>query len=184
MGSLDLVRRFAAVTFDGVTVPRSSVVGELGGAGDEVERLLQTACVLQCAETCGAIDRVLEMTIEYLGDRYSFGRPLSSYQALKHRIADQKMWLEACHAITTAAVRAVAAEAADAGELASAAKTWVGPHATDLVQDCIQLHGGIGVTWEHDLHLYLRRTTVNRVTYGTPAEHSERIAVRILGAAS
>jgi alkylation response protein AidB-like acyl-CoA dehydrogenase len=184
MGSLDLVRRFASVTFDGVTVPRSWVVGEVGGAADEVERLLQTACVLQCAETCGAIDRVLAMTIEYLGDRYSFGRPLSSYQALKHRIADQKMWLEACHAITTAAVRAVAAGGADAGQLVSAAKTWVGPHATELVQDCIQLHGGIGITWEHDLHLYLRRTTVNRSTYGSPAEHADRIADVLLGAAS
>ncbi len=184
LGSLDLVRRFASVSFDGVRIPRSAVVGSLGGAADEVERLLQVACVLQCAETCGAIDRVLEMTIEYLGDRYSFGRPLSSYQALKHRVADQKTWLEACHAITGAAVRAVAAAAPDAGELASAAKTWVGPHATELVQDCIQLHGGIGVTWEHDLHLYLRRTTVNRTTYGTPAEHGERIAVRLLGAAS
>ena len=65
---------------------------------DAVERLLQIAVVLQCAETCGAIDRVFEMTLEYLGDRYSFGRPLSSYQALKHRVADEKMWLEACHA--------------------------------------------------------------------------------------
>ena len=124
------------------------------------------------------------MTLEYLGDRYSFGRPLSSYQALKHRVADEKMWLEACHAIATGAARAVAAGAPDAGELVSAAKAWVGPHATELVQDCVQLHGGIGVTWEHDLHLYLRRTTVNRATYGTPEEHAERIATRLLGAAS
>jgi alkylation response protein AidB-like acyl-CoA dehydrogenase len=184
MGSLDLVRRFAAVTFDGVAVPRAAVVGEVGAAADEVERLLQVACVLQCAETCGVIDRVLEMTIEYLGDRYSFGRPLSSYQALKHRIADQKVWLEACHAISSAATRAVAASAPDAGRLVSAAKHWVGPHATELVQDCIQLHGGIGITWEHDLHLYLRRTTVNRTTYGTPADHADRIAADILEAAS
>lgn len=184
LASLDLVRRFASVSFDGVTLPRSAIVGELGGADAEVERLLQIACVLQCAESCGAIDRVLEMTIEYLGDRFSFGRPLSSYQALKHRIADQKMWLEACHAITGAATRAVAAGAPNAGQLASAAKTWVGPHATELVQDCIQLHGGIGITWEHDLHLYLRRTTVNRTTYGTPADHAERIADELLGVAS
>ncbi len=184
MGSLDLVRRFASVTFDDVAVPVSSAVGAPGGAADEVERLLQLACVLQCSETCGVIDHVLAMTIEYLGDRYSFGRPLSSYQALKHRIADQKMWLEACQAITTAATRAVASGAPEAGQLVSAAKTWVGPHATELIQDCIQLHGGIGITWEHDLHLYLRRATVNRTTYGSPDEHAERIADEILGAAS
>ena len=184
MDGLDLVRRFASATFDGVAVPASAVVGEVGGAGDEVERLLQIACVLQCAESCGAIDRVFEMTVEYLGDRYSFGRPLSSYQALKHRIADQKMWLEACHGIATAAARAVATGAPDAGDLVSAAKAWIGPHATELVQDCVQLHGGIGVTWEHDLHLYLRRTTTNRATYGSPEEHAERIATRVLEAAS
>jgi alkylation response protein AidB-like acyl-CoA dehydrogenase len=184
MGGLDLVRRFARASFEDVELSTSAVVGEVGGADDEVERLLQVACVLQCAESCGAIDRVFSMTVEYLGDRYSFGRPLSSYQALKHRVADDKLALEACHSITTAAANAVAAGAPDAGELVSAAKAWVGPHATELVQDCVQLHGGIGVTWEHDLHLYLRRTTVNRATYGTPEEHRERIASRRLGAAS
>ncbi|MEZ5179849.1 MAG: acyl-CoA dehydrogenase family protein [Acidimicrobiales bacterium] len=79
---------------------------------------------------------------------------------------------------------ALAAEADDAAELVSAAKAWIGPHATELVQDCIQLHGGIGVTWEHDLHLYLRRATVNRATHGTPEDHAERIAAELLEAAS
>ena len=184
MGGLDLVRRFAEVSFDDVAVPAASVVGTLGGAALDIERQRQLAVVLQCAETVGAVDRVFEMTLEYMSDRYSFGRPLSSYQALKHRVADDKTWLEACHAIATAAARAVATRSDAAGELVSAAKAWVGPHATELIQDCVQLHGGIGVTWEHDLHLYLRRATVNRATYGTPEEHLERVATVLLGAAS
>jgi alkylation response protein AidB-like acyl-CoA dehydrogenase len=184
MEGLDLVRRFAEVRFESVAVPASAVVGAVGGAATEVERLLQISVALQCAEMVGAADRMFEVTLEYLGDRYSFGRPLSSYQALKHRIADDKMWLEACHAIAAAAARAVAMEAEDAAEVVSAAKAWIGPHATELIQDCVQLHGGIGITWEHDLHLYLRRATVDRVTYGTPEEHSERIATLLLGAAS
>lgn len=183
MGGLDLVRRFAEVRFDGVAVPASAVMGTIGAGTADVERQLQIAATLQCAETVGVADRMFELTLEYLGDRYSFGRPLSSYQALKHRVADDKMWLEACHAIATAAARAVATEAEDAGDVVSAAKAWIGPHATELIQDCVQLHGGIGVTWEHDLHLYLRRATVNRVTYGTPEEHRERIATKLLGAA-
>ncbi len=178
---LDLVRRFAAVSFDGVVLPSSALVGAAGGAADEVERLLQIACVLQCAETCGAIDRVFEMTLEYLGDRYLFGRPLSSYQALKHRLADDKMWLEACHGTATGAAHAVAEGAPNAAELVSVAKQWIGPHATELIQDAVQLHGGIGVTWEHDLHLYLRRATVNRTMHGTPDWHAERIAALLLG---
>jgi alkylation response protein AidB-like acyl-CoA dehydrogenase len=183
LDGLDLVRRFAAVRFDGVHVPRTAIVGAPDRTAAEVEHQLQIAVVLQCAESVGAADRMFEVTLDYLGDRYSFGRPLSSYQALKHRVADDKLWLESCHAIATGAARAVAGDAADAGELASAAKAWIGPHTTELIQDCIQLHGGIGVTWEHDLHLYLRRATVNRATYGTPEEHRERVATLLLGAA-
>ncbi|HUR79058.1 MAG TPA: acyl-CoA dehydrogenase family protein [Acidimicrobiales bacterium] len=171
---LDLVRRFATVT-----VPE--------GAGEPLnlttDPLLQVALALQCAETCGVIERVFDMTLEYLDHRYSFGRPLSSYQALKHRVADDKMNLEACHAITTAAAYAIADDAANASELALAAKAFIGAVATEIVQDCVQLHGGIAVTWEHDIHLYLRRATVNRATFATPSEAREAIATMIVGAA-
>lgn len=182
MGGLDLVRRFAEVRFDDVAVPAASVVGPAGDAAPEVERSLQVACALQCAETTGVIDKVFTMTVEYLGDRYSFGRALASYQALKHRVADDKVVLETCHGIATAAARAVATDRPDAGDVVSAAKAWIGPQATEMIQDCVQLHGGIGVTWEHDLHLYLRRATVNRATHGTPEEHAERVAASKLGA--
>jgi alkylation response protein AidB-like acyl-CoA dehydrogenase len=174
LGGLDLVRRFAQV------VVADSAGESIGGDG---ERELQIAVVLQCAETCGVMQRVFDVTLAYLGDRYSFGRPLSSYQALKHRVADNKMHLEASHAITSAAAHAIADDAPDANEVVSAAKSFIGALATELIQDCVQLHGGIGVTWEHDIHLYLRRATVNRATYGTPAEHRERIAATIVGAA-
>jgi len=173
---LDLVRRFAEVRFEGVEVPASAVVGA-GRAEADVERQLQVAVSLQCAETVGAIDRVFEMTLDYVDNRHSFGRPLSSYQALKHRFADMKLWLEACHGTATAAARATGRGTDDAAEVVSTAKSYIGSRATEIVQDCVQMHGGIGVTWEHDIHLYLRRVTVNRTTYGTPADHREQIAV-------
>lgn len=179
MGTIDLVRRVAELRFDDVAVDDACVVGSLGGAADALEHQLQVAVVLQCAETVGATQEVLDFTLEYVADRYSFGRPLSSYQALKHRFADMKMWLEASHGTTSAAVRAVQHEAADAAELVSAAKAYVAVNATEIIQDCIQMHGGIGVTWEHDLHLYLRRATLNRGMYGSPADHLERIAVML-----
>ena len=174
--SLDLVRRFATASFDDVRVPAARAVG----GGDETEaavgRQLQTAVALQCAELAGAASRVFEFTVQWAFDRYSFGRPLASYQALKHRFADMKLWLEASFATAAAAARAVQAGDPDAAELASVAKAYIGERATDLIQDCVQLHGGIGVTWEHDIHLYLRRATVDRVMWGTPAEHRRLIA--------
>ncbi len=176
LDSVDLTRRFASVRFVRASVPGSTMLGDVTAAPDQIERQLQIAIVLQCAETCGAMARAFEFTVEYMQDRFSFGRPIASYQALKHRVADIKMWLEASHATTDAAARAVSAGDVDAGELAGAAKAYVGPVASEIIQDCVQLHGGIGVTWEHDLHLYLRRVTINHSTYGSPNDHLERIA--------
>jgi alkylation response protein AidB-like acyl-CoA dehydrogenase len=180
--SVDLVRRFATVRFNSLKVPAASVVGEVDGAAAAVERQLQLAIVLQCAETVGALDRVVEFTLEYLADRSSFGRPLASYQAIKHRFADMKMWLEAAHGATELAARVVQDDDPEAPEIVSAAASYLGDHATEIVQECTQLHGGIGVTWEHDLHLYLRRVTLDRNLHGTPAQHRERIAALLLDA--
>ncbi|MGH9287556.1 MAG: acyl-CoA dehydrogenase family protein [Acidimicrobiales bacterium] len=186
MNGLDLVRRFGRVRFDGVAVPSSALVGN-GDAAADIERQLQIGAVLECAQMAGAADRVLEFTAEYAFDRYSFGRPLASYQALKHRFADMKLWLEATHATVEGAARAIdevangvkgtdGVNAARVAQLVSAAKVYVGDRVPELVQDCVQMHGGIGVTWEHHIHLYLRRVTLGRGLYGTPDEHRDRLA--------
>jgi alkylation response protein AidB-like acyl-CoA dehydrogenase len=174
--SLDIVRRYARVDMDGVELPATSAVSPAGTVEAAVSRQIQIAVALQCAEIAGAIQRVFEFTVQWAFDRYSFGRPLASYQALKHRFADMKLWLEACQATAGAAAHATARRAEEADELASVAKSYVGQRATDIIQDCVQMHGGIGVTWEHDIHLYLRRATVNRAMFGTPSEHRRRLA--------
>ncbi len=165
MQSLDLVRRYAELRFDNVELPASALVGEAGGAAADVERQLEIALVLQCAETVGVIDRVFEFTLEWMFDRHSFGRPLASYQALKHRFADMKLYLEASQAAATAVARAVQRRDEEAPAKASAAKSYVGDHATFVLHECVQMHGGLGVTWEYDLHLYLRRVPTNQVRY-------------------
>lgn len=177
--SIDLARRFAEVHFDQVTLGPETVLGEVGAAEPQVERQLQLVVALQCAVMAGAVDEMFTRTVEYAFDRYSFGRSLASYQALKHRFADMKLWLEACHATTVEAVRSVGDGDERAAELVSVAKSYVGTKAPAILQDCVQLHGGIGVTWDHDLHLYLRRVVQERALFGTPEEHRERIAVRI-----
>ncbi|HUR77081.1 MAG TPA: acyl-CoA dehydrogenase family protein [Acidimicrobiales bacterium] len=173
--SLDLVKRFARVEFSDVRVPGAAAVGTIGHAHDDVDRQLQLALVMQTTEMVAAAETAFDFTVEWAFDRYSFGRPLASYQELKHRFADMKMWLEASHALATALAREVQDDASRASETASAAKAYIGEYLAELVQDCVQMHGGIGLTRDHDLHLYLRRVTVGRSTYGLPADHRQRV---------
>jgi len=174
--SVDLTRRYSVVEFHDVRLPLSAVVGEVGGAAADVEWAQQQSIVIACAESVGAMQRAFDMTVEWAFDRYSFGRPLASYQALKHRFADMKSWLEASHAIADEAAAGVASGAERAADLVSAAKAYIGEAGAELMQDCVQLHGGIGVTFEHDLHLFMRRVVVNRSIDGSTAEHRERLA--------
>lgn len=173
--TVDLTQRFSAVTFDAVRLPAGAVLGQVGKGHAELEAQLRHALVIANAESVGAMHTAFEMTLSWLADRYSFGRALNSYQALKHRAADMKTWLEASHAIADESARAVATGAPNADVLVSAAKAYIGHYGAEMLQQCVQLHGGIGVTFEHDLHLVLRRHTVNRALFGTPAEHRARI---------
>jgi alkylation response protein AidB-like acyl-CoA dehydrogenase len=180
MQTVDLTRRFDVVRFDEVRVPAGAVVGEVGGAAGAVERQLQVALVIGAAESVGAMQAAFDMTVEWAFDRYSFGRPLASYQELKHRFADMNTWLEGAHAVSDAAAVAVAAGAPEADELVSAATAFIGTYGVELVQDCVQIHGGIGVTFEHDLHLFMRRLVLNRALHGTPGDHRRRLARRMI----
>jgi alkylation response protein AidB-like acyl-CoA dehydrogenase len=173
--SVELVKQYARVHFDGVVVEPSAVVGTAIETAALIDRQSQIAQVLQCAEVVGILQTVFDFTAQWALDRHTFGRPLASYQVLKHGFADMKLWLEACRATTAAAVADVAARSPNAGLSASIAKSYVGEMAVRVVQACVQMHGGIGVTWEHDLHLYLRRVTLYRSMFGTPEEHNLRV---------
>jgi len=173
--SIDMTRRFGTVELRDVRLPATAAVGDRGEGRAAVDRLLALALALQCAEMVGIADRTLEFTLEYGGERFAFGRPVVSFQALKHRIADMTVALEGSKAVSDALAAAVDEGRADAARLASVAKAYVGTHCLDIVDDCVQITGGIGVTWEHDIHLYNRRAAVDRAVYGTPEEHKERL---------
>jgi alkylation response protein AidB-like acyl-CoA dehydrogenase len=147
--TVDLTRRFGAVRLDDVRVGSDAVVGAAGGAAPDVAAQFLIALCLLNNEAVGAMQSGFDMTVEWAFDRYSFGRPLASYQALKHRFADMLSWLEASHAVADAAGAAAAAGAPEAEELASAAKAYIGQYGAELLHDCVQMHGGIGVTFEH-----------------------------------
>ena len=173
--SMDLARRFATVTFDDVVVPASAVLGTPAQASDAVDRMADCGSVLTCAETVGAIDCLYEMTLDYAVARKAFGRSIGSFQAIKHRFADMLVWLESAKAVTVAAARAVDLDV-DRRDTVSIAKAYVSEKSQAIVRDCLQIHGGIGYTWEYDLHLFYRRVDSNAVLFGDARSHQDRIA--------
>lgn len=172
---LDPTRGFGTVEFTSTSVPARARVGDELPGSRLAETAYCAAIAIQAAETAALMRHVFDMTLDWVTHRYAFGRVIGSYQAIKHRLAEHCLALEAAAGIAAALAAALDAGSPDASHLASAAKAHIGDAAVDLVQDAIQIHGGIGMTWEHDLHLHLRRASTNRVIYGDPAEHRERL---------
>jgi alkylation response protein AidB-like acyl-CoA dehydrogenase len=172
---LDLTRRYAEIHFEDVQVPRTALLGTASSVVDNIEWQLQIANVIQLHEMVGAMEKAFEITMEWMFNRYSFGRPLASYQELKHRCADMKAWIEVGHGIADAAALHVQERGDRAGEYTSAGKAYLGVYGVDVLQDCVQIHGGIGVTFDHDMHLYLRRVVVDSLLFGTVSDHRQRL---------
>jgi alkylation response protein AidB-like acyl-CoA dehydrogenase len=175
LDGLDVTRAFCTIAFDDAEVASSAIVGDPDRAPELIDRQLQIAAVLSTAESVGAMDHVFELATEYAKARIAFGRPIGSFQAVKHLLADTSLQLEMSKGVLAEAARAVGECRADAAEDASMAKAFVGEHAVDLAHNCWQVFGGIGYTWLHDQHLYLRRLTTDAALYGDPAWHRERI---------
>ncbi len=175
LNSLDLTRRFHDITLRDVALPATMRIGEPGSAAPHDAYLLDVLAVLLLGEIAGAVGRAFEMTADWVANRYSFGRPLASYQEIKHRMADLRTEAEAMEAVAARAATAVGTGSADGESWACAGMAYAGRRAPEAIQDCIQLHGGIGVTFEHDLHLLLRRVAVDTRLFGTPGEFAQRL---------
>ncbi|OHV43624.1 hypothetical protein BCD48_27635 [Pseudofrankia sp. BMG5.36] len=181
--TMDLGRRLADIRFADVEVSAGAVLGQRRDAAVDVARQSRLAIALQCAESVGATARMLDKTAAYAKERIAFGRPIGSFQAVKHRLAEAVTFLEAAQAATWAAVRAVATDAADVVRVVHVAKVFVGTRCPHVVEACMQVHGGIAMTWEDDSHLFLRRVQSNRMLYGPPAWHADRLC-DVVGVAS
>ena len=171
LDALDLSRRFFEVRLDHVQVGAAAVLR----ADGLLDQQVAIAATLLTAETVGAMSRDFETTVQYAKDRIAFGRPIGSFQGVKHQLADASTALEMSKAITLAAARTVGAGDEFAPSACSMAKAFVGDAGIDLAQVCFQVFGGIGYTWEHDQHLYLRRITTDAGLFGDPAWHRERL---------
>jgi len=181
--TLDLLRAYDEVAFEDVAVPPADVLGAGAGADDEAIRhdVAALGTVVQCAESLGAATRLVEDTVAYARDRRQFGRAIASFQAIKHRLADMRIKLEAGRAAMRYAAWAVQHRRPDARRAVHVAKQWVGESTSWIASEALQVHGGIGFTWEHDLHLYLRRIKANELTLGSPDWHSRRLGDELAG---
>jgi alkylation response protein AidB-like acyl-CoA dehydrogenase len=178
--SIDLTRRLYSVRFDGV---RLSPEATLDGGQEEYLPVLHRACVAIAAESTGIAQRTMEMAVEYAKDRQQFGRPIGAYQAVSHRCAQMLLETENSRSAVYGAAWAADAEPESLPLAASMAKAYASDAGWRVPDASIQVHGGIGFTWEHDLHFFLKRGKANAASFGDARWHRDRVADLVLAEA-
>ncbi len=177
--SLDITRELDDITLDDVHVGQEAMLGSTDTARAAMERTLRLMTVLACAELVGVGEYLLETSVEYAKDREQFGVPIGSFQAVKHKCADMRMWVQASRAATLHAAMSLDADEAgsspETAKAVSVAKAFVSESICKTAGEALQVHGGIGFTWEHDLHLYIRRARANAALYGDAGHHHEAL---------
>ena len=179
--SVDETRKLCEVTLDNVALPAPALLGELHQGWEPLARVTDRAAVALSAEICGTAQRVLDLTVDYAKLRVAFGKPIGTYQGVKHKCADMLVEIENAKSLTYYAAWALDEGDAEAAMAVSMAKAAASDAGRKVCAAGIQLHGGIGMTWEHDLQLYLKRAKADEVAFGDATWHRERIA-RMMGA--
>lgn len=175
--TMDMTRKMATVTFTDVEVPLDAVIGENGKGARTLERTLDLAVVSLAAEQVGGAAFCLEESVAYAKTRRQFGRAIGSFQAIKHKCADMLIAVESARSASRYAT--IVAASGDRDELqvaAPVAKAFCSETYFNAASEMIQIHGGIGFTWEHDAHLYFKRAESSKLLFGDPGSHRERLA--------
>lgn len=177
---IDMTNKTSTLTLDNVHVSRDTIVGQLDGGWKIVEIVLRRAAVAAAAVMLGSARTSMEMSVEYAKVREQFGQPIGSFQAIKHACADMLVEVENAHGATYYAAWALDAAAGDANLAASVAKSYVGEAARKVCGSAIQVHGGIGFTWEYDLHLYFKQAKLMEALYGDAEYHRAQILDEVM----
>ncbi|MBI3967509.1 MAG: acyl-CoA/acyl-ACP dehydrogenase [Chloroflexi bacterium] len=178
LSALDATRPVFAVDFDAVAVPAAHVVAI--GSDADLWRGLRRGLVTLCAEMVGSARQALDLTVAYVKERRQFDRPIGSFQAIKHQTADMLVNVETARVATYYAATALDGGADDVAEAVQIAKAVASEQCWRTTAQAIQLHGGIGFTWEHDLHLYFKRTRQSASLLGDARWHYDRLADTVL----
>ena len=175
--ALDATRPLARVALDGVRIGADRALGDPGPAtAASVRRAVDVAATALAVETVGAAQAIFDITLAYAKQREQFGAPIGSFQAIKHKFADMLVALERARATSYFAALTIAEDDSRRALATSTAKAAAGDCAALLAKEGIQIHGGIGYTWEHDMHLYVRRVKSNAILLGNAAQHRARVA--------
>ena len=182
--TMDQTRKLCEVTLDKVQVGAEAVVGTPGQGWEVLSRIIDCSKVALCAEMCGGAQKVLDMSVEYAKIREQFGRPIGSFQAIQHKCANMLVQVESAKSATYYAAWAVAHDTPDVPLAAAMAKAYCSDAYRQVSAEGIQVHGGIGFTWEHDLHIYFKRAKGSEVTFGDATWNRELVARYTLDVAS
>ena len=177
--TMDQTRKLCEVVLKDVTVPAERVLGAPGQGWKLLDRVVDRGKVGLCAEMCGGAQKVLEMSVEYAKVREQFGRPIGSFQAIQHKCANMLVEVESSKSATYYAAWAVANDVAEAPLAAAMATAYCSDAYRHTAGEGIQIHGGIGFTWEHDMHIYFKRAKSSEVTFGDATWNREIVAQRI-----
>ena len=176
LSTIDETRKLCEVRLDDVSLPAAALLGEKHAGWAPLSRVVARATVALAAEMCGGAQQVLDMTVAYAKIRIAFGKPIGSYQGVKHQAADMLVAIENAKSLTYYAAWAVDQRFEEAPIAVSMAKAAASDMARKVAGTGIQLHGGIGMTWEHDLQLYFKRAKASEVAFGDATWHRERVA--------
>lgn len=180
MPSMDGTRKLYELAFEDVTVAEQEVLGADGDSRGALRGALEVGCLALCAEMVGGMQRLLDMTVEYAKTRQQFGRVIGSFQAVQHQCADMLLMTEGARSATYYAAWALTENDPSASIAVSIAKAYCSDAYREVGNRGIQVHGGIGFTWEHDLHLYYKRSKSSETLFGDATFHRERIARSIV----
>jgi alkylation response protein AidB-like acyl-CoA dehydrogenase len=182
MSSMDETRKLYEVAFEGVSVAQADVLGADGDAGGALLAALEVATVALCAEMVGGMQWILDTTVEYAKTRQQFGRAIGSFQAVQHQCADMLLMTESARSAAYYAAWALSESDPAASGAVSTAKAYCSDAYRNVANRGVQVHGGIGFTWEHDLQLYYKRSKSSETLFGDATFHRERIARKIIDA--
>jgi len=180
LDTLDQTRKIAEVSFQEVEASQADVVGEIGEGWKTLSQVIDRGKVALAAEMVGGANKVLDMAVAYAKTREQFGRPIGSFQAIQHKCANMLVDIEAARSAVLYAAWAVSQEVAEAPLAAALAKAAASDAYRRATAEGIQIHGGIGFTWEHDMHLYFKRAKSSEFTFGD-ATYNREIVAQLIG---